>query len=167
MTKPLVGVAAVIALLALAFSIIAPAAADKRDRRLNFRLLDKNEDDEQNNTLVDVGAEGFTVGDYFVLGADPVFTPDGTRQVGVVTGDCLVVHIDAQTFATTLECDATFALDRGGSLTAEGPVSVSSSGEESGRLAITGGTNQFRTAGGQIDIRPVQGGLLFRFEVIL
>jgi hypothetical protein len=162
----MVGRAAIVASFVLAVSIITPAAADRTDEELKFSVLDKNADDPVNNTLIDVGTEGFSVGDYFVIGADAVFRPDGVREVGLVTGDCLVVQINAQTFAVALECDATFVL-QGRSLTVEGPVAVAPTGEESGRLAITGGTNRFKSASGEVELRAVEGGLLFSFHVLL
>lgn len=167
MSKRWAGFGAAVALLALVVSIIGPAAATKGDGRLTFTVIDRNSDDAQNVTLIDVGPAGFSIGDYFVLGADPVFNPEGTREVGVVTGDCLIVHVNAQTLVTTLECDATFAFSRKGSITVEGPVSVAQSGEESGRIAITGGTEQFKTAHGEVELAPTEGGLRFTFHVIL
>jgi Allene oxide cyclase len=167
MSKRLLSLAAAVALLTLVVGIIGPVAATKGDKTLTFAVVDKNSDDAQNVTLIDVGAAGFSIGDYFVLSADPVFNRQGTREVGVTTGDCLIVHTNAETVVTTLECDATFTFSQRGSLTVEGPVSVAQSGEESGRVAITGGTNQFKTAHGEVVLTPIEGGLLFTFHVIL
>jgi hypothetical protein len=53
------------------------------------RPLLKLTDDEEFSTDVDVGDEGFSVGDYFVLFYHPVFNRALTKQVGTAEGDCL------------------------------------------------------------------------------
>jgi hypothetical protein len=158
-------VGAVIALLGLALSIVSPAVSDVRYEKVEFTLTDKSSDDADNNFDVDVGDEGFGVGDYFVIGSDPLYNRAGNKQVGHTNGDCLLTELDEATFEVTFECDVTFVL-RKGSITAEGPFSgTETSG--SGNLAVTGGTGRYRTAHGEVHVTETDTGLSAQFGLLL
>jgi hypothetical protein len=86
MLKRLGVLGAVIALVALSVSMVAPAGAGDDDRtnrndKVTLRLAEKLTDDEEFSSDVDVGDEGFSVGDYFVLFDDPVFNRALTKQL--------------------------------------------------------------------------------------
>ena len=158
-------VAAVIALVGLALSIVLPAVSDVRYEKVEFRLTDKSSDDADNSFDVDVGDEGFGVGDYLVIGSDPLYNRAGTKQVGHTNGDCLLTELDEATFEVTFECDVTFVL-RNGSITAEGPFSGTETGG-SGNLAVTGGTGRYRTAHGEVHVTETDTGLTAEFGLLL
>jgi hypothetical protein len=111
------------------------------------------------------GDEGFGVGDYFVIGSDPLYNRAGTKQVGHTNGDCLLTELDEATFEVTFECDVTFVL-RNGSITAEGPFSGTETGG-SGNLAVTGGTGRYRTAHGEVHVTETDTGLTAEFGLLL
>jgi hypothetical protein len=170
------------AVLALVISVVVPATSDEKarqDRRVILRLAEVAADDEEAIIEVDVEDDGFpTVGDYVVFGGDPVYKRDRKTQVGVLRGDCLFVEVLSTT--VTLECDVSFNLRRG-LITVEGPVtfrptpSTEPSGEEPSELAVTGGTDAYKTAHGELKIhfseeigrRVGPGGALFTFRLIL
>lgn len=165
MIRKLGVVGAVFALMGLALSVEPPAVSDVRYEKVEFTLTDKSSDDADNNFDVDVGEEGFGVGDYFVIGSDPLYNRAGTKQVGHTNGDCLLTELDEATFEVTFECDVTFVL-RKGSITAEGPFSgTETSG--SGSLAVTGGTGRFRTAHGEVQVTGTNTGLTAEFALLL
>ncbi len=167
MTKRLGVFGAGVAVLALVVSMVAPATSDekaKRHRHVVLRLAEVAADDEQFITELDVDGNGFpTVGDLLVFGGDPVYKRDRVTQVGVLRGDCLFVEVVDET-TVTLECDGSFDLRRG-LITVEGPVTF---GEEPSELAVTGGTDAYKTAHGELEIDFSQEeGALFTFRLIL
>ncbi len=145
--------AAAIALLGLTISIISPASSDTRYQHRTLRLAEKFSDDRDD--FIDVGKEGESVGDYFVINRDPVFNASRTEKVGEVSGDCLFVRESA-------ECDVTFKL-RGGLITVEGPFIF----EETSRFAVTGGTGAYKTAHGTLTLTEGDEGLDFVFRLLL
>ena len=170
MTKRLGVAGAVVAMLALVISMVAPATSDekaKNDRRVVLRLAESAADDEEFISEIDVDDNGFpTVGDYIVLGGDPVFRRDRKTQVGVARGDCLFAEVVDQT-TVTLECDITFDL-RGGLITVEGPVTFAEDSQAVQEVAVTGGTDAYKTAHGELAVNIAQEeGFLFTFRLIL
>ncbi len=91
MLKKLAVVATVISLLGLTVSIISPAVSNSRYEERTIRLAEKISDDV--DSFVDVGDEGFSAGDYLVIGNDPVFNRARTTKRGTASGDCVVVAI--------------------------------------------------------------------------
>ena len=171
MTKRLGVAGAVVAVLALVISMVAPATSDekaKSDRRVVLRLAEVAADDEEFISEIDVDDNGFpTVGDYLVLSGDPVFKRDRKTQVGVIRGDCLFVEVVDQA-TVTLECDLTFDL-RGGLITVEGPATFAEEDFQAVQeVAVTGGTDAYKTAHGElaVNIAPEEG-FLFTFRLIL
>jgi hypothetical protein len=171
MTKRLGVFGAVVAVLALVVTMVAPATSDenaKNDRRVVLRLAESAADDEEFISEIDVDDDGFTtVGDYLVFSGEPVFRRDRETQVGVIRGDCLFVEVVGET-AVTLECDVTFDL-RGGLITVEGPVTFAEEDFEAVQeVAVTGGTDAYKTAHGELAVNIAQEeGFLYTFRLIL
>lgn len=166
MKKRLVALGAAAAVMALAVSIIAPAAADKRFEKRTLRLAEKVADDEQFETEIDVGDPGPSVGDYIVFEGEPVFNRALTREVGVFRGDCLFVQMVGEEEAT-IECDITFDLKQG-LITVEGPITFAEPFEAVQEVAITGGTDDFETAHGELQLDFSQEtGARFTFKLLL
>jgi hypothetical protein len=169
MAKRLAVVAAAVGVLALLVSVIGPAVAgngNDGDERVTLRLAEKAADDEQFSTDIDVGKQGFSVGDYIVLENEPVYNRALTKQVGTISGDGLFVSIKGQT--VTLEVDVTFDLE-GGLITVEGPITFSEQNlDPVQELAVTGGTNAYKTAHGELEIDLSDPeGFRFTFRLIL
>jgi hypothetical protein len=165
--KRLAVLGAAVAVLALTISMIAPASSDQRYDRVSFTVWDTTADDEQNNIDIDVGEEGFGVGDYFVLSKDPFFNRSLTRQLGYFTGDCMFVALNEQTFEATIECDVTVNFRNGSTITAEGPVTFTEEAVTETTFAVTGGTGRYETAHGEVDATFDEDGGEFDFELLL
>lgn len=103
--------------------------------------MEKLTDDEQFSTDVDVGDEGFSVGDSS-SSTTRSFNRALTKQVGAAEGACVAVDLDGPTF----ECDLTGLLP-GGLITVEGPFDLSAGEAE---WAVTGGTDKYKTAHGEL-----------------
>ena len=160
--------AAALGLLGLVIVMIAPVAADNRYDRVNFTVWDKAEDDEQTSIDVDVGEEGFGIGDYFVLSKDPFFNRSLTKQRGYFTGDCVFVAVNEETFEATVECDVTANFNNGSTITVEGPITFSEEAATlEATLAVTGGTGRYETAHGEVDVTFGDDGAEFDFELLL
>lgn len=167
MKRRLATATAAIAVVALAISIVAPAGADRRRlEERTLRLAEKAADDEQFETEIDVGDPGPSVGDYIVFEGEPVFNRALTRRVGVFRGDCLFVQMVGEEEAT-IECDITFDLNQG-LITVEGPITFAEPFEEVQEVAITGGTDAFKTAHGELQLDFSQErGVRFTFKLLL
>jgi hypothetical protein len=159
--------ASAVAVLALTVSLIAPAASDQRYDRVNFTVRDKASDDEQNNIDIDVGEQGFGVGDYFVLSKDPFFDRSLSKRLGYFTGDCLFVSVNEATFEATIECDVTVNFRNGSTITVEGPVTFTESAEAQSTFAVTGGTGRYETAHGEVHATFAEEGGTFRFRLLV
>jgi hypothetical protein len=163
MVKRLGVLGAVIAVVAVLVSMVAPAGAGDGNNgkdKVTLRLAEKLTDDEQFITDVDVGEDGFSVGDSLILFDDPVFNRALTKQVGTFEGDCVVVDVDGPTF----ECDLTAFLP-GGLLTVEGPFDFSAGEAE---WAVTGGTDKYKTAHGELHLDFSDGETNFlTFKLVL
>jgi hypothetical protein len=171
MTKRLGVAGAVVAMLALVISLVAPATSDekaKSDRRVVLRLAESAADDEEFISEIDVDDNGFpTVGDYLVFSGERVFKRDRKTQVGVIRGDCLFAEVVDQA-TVTLECDITFDL-KDGLITVEGPVTFAEEDFQAVQeVAVTGGTDAYKTAHGELAVNIAQEeGFFFTFRLIL
>jgi hypothetical protein len=159
MIKRLGVVALLLTVMALAFTALLPAGADKRFESVTLRLAEVAGDDDR--VFVDVGAEGVSVGDYFTL-FNPIYNRSLKKQVGQANGPCFVTVVDAGEVAV-VECDLTYDLP-GGNITVEGPFDLR---ETDNVFAITGGTDSFETAHGELEIVSTEAGLVFTFELLL
>jgi hypothetical protein len=115
--------------------------------------------DPQNETDLDLGATGPSIGDRFIFSAD-VFR--GDDRVGVAGGDCVTVRFRGtatQPQAFIDLCTASLSL-RQGQITAQALIDRLGGGPGPLALAITGGTGAYRTAHGQIETSgPNQAGI--------
>jgi hypothetical protein len=88
---------------------------------------------------------GFSVGDYFVF-TENLFDPQSHKLIGTDHPRCMVDF-------TAFVCDGTFTLNGRGQIAVEGSLTNSSN-----VLAVTGGTGDFLTAGGEAFIRDLPSG---------
>jgi allene oxide cyclase len=96
-----------------------------------------------NETLVDLGAKGDSVGDLLTF-ANPVYDADNKIQLGTAQGYCVRVIA-----GKSWECFWTLTL-KAGQITVEGPYS--DTGDSI--LVITGGTGRYAGAKGQLTLHP-------------
>src|SRR5918992_2349640 len=158
MAKRLAAVMAAVGSVALAVSLLAPAGADTNYSQVSFTVRERAADDV--DKTIDVGPNGFSYGDYFVIGPDPLFNASLSTRVGTSNGDCLVTVIRQQ--SPLLECDVTFTV-RGSHITVEGPFDFR---QERATLAVTGGTGRYRTAHGVVHVSSTRAGLRFAFDLL-
>jgi hypothetical protein len=118
------------------------AAADLHGRSV-IELYDQSTGE---NEFIDVGASGFSPGDYIVF-HDNLLTADRSQQVGDLDVTCMFLFDVAN-------CHGTATLKGRGKITFEG---TSPTSDRPFLLAITGGTREFQTARGQIRVAPVAG----------
>ncbi len=95
--------------------------------------------------LIDVGSRGFSPGDYFVF-EETLRDRDSGRVVGRTSVQCTVNF-------TTVMCRGTL------SFTGKGNVEVSGAVTEGGKdvIAVTGGTESYQNARGQLRVGAVSG----------
>jgi hypothetical protein len=165
MTTRLAALGAAVAFVALVVSMMVPAVAGSGDRRVTLRFAEDAADDEQFETDVDVGEAGFGVGDYTIIENEPFFNRALTKQVGTVSGDIVVAALEGET--ATLEIDLTFSLESG-LITVEGPISFAPDSDPVQEVAVTGGTDAYKTVHGEllIDARD-EAGLRVTFRLIV
>jgi hypothetical protein len=161
MARKLSVLAALVAVLALSFSILAPASSDTRYERKTIRLAERVDDDVE--YTIDVGEKGFSVGDYFVISGDRLYRPDRETRVGTANGDCMVVTLDPETERAEAECDITIDLP-GGDITVEGTLDFA---KKRVAVAVTGGTGHFKSAHGVLWVIQQEAGLKFVFKLLL
>lgn len=159
MIKRIGMVGAAVAALAVAIGSLAPAGADKRYESATLRFAEIAGDNDR--LLVDVGGPNVTVGDYFVF-FNPILNRSRTKRVGEATGDCLLLEVVGGGPAV-VECDLTYDLP-GGSITVKGVFDL---GRRRNEFAVTGGTDRYRTAHGELQLVQGERGLLFTFKLLL
>ncbi|WP_143219126.1 allene oxide cyclase barrel-like domain-containing protein [Actinokineospora bangkokensis] len=135
MEKTLLGLVAAGALICC-----VPSASAASGKQFVLQVL------QDKNTLVDVGAPGVGVGDYYVYAN--VLGRDG-RAVGTDGSSCLVTAVDQGKVTTS--CVLSVKLPEG-QLTAQ---SLWSTGEGVVEMAVTGGTGAYRGASGTLTCRDV------------
>ena len=99
-----------------------------------------------NETTVDLGAKGDSVGDMLTF-ANPVFDSANKTQVGTDQGYCVRIVV-----GKSWECIWTLIL-KDGQITVEGPFM--DAGDS--LFAVTGGTGKYNGAGGQMKLHPREG----------
>ena len=132
-------------LLAVAITALASATGRDSDHR-GVEVL-KLDFANVSVTEADLGREGFSQGDRITL-LDTLF--EGGERVGELGVDCVVVDLDGQTGATA-QCLATATLS-GGQITAQGLISFTDDPIQRFTLAVTGGTGDYRTVGGEVRV---------------
>jgi len=96
-----------------------------------------------NKTVTDLGAMGDSVGDLLTF-ANPVFEQTNQSQVGTDQGYCVRVEV-----GKAWECEWTLFVDKEGQISVSGPFFD----EKGSRLSVTGGTNAFENARGDMELR--------------
>lgn len=142
MGKWLGALGAAMALTALAVSAITPAlgssGGDNKDERIRVHSITTEEE------FVDVGAEGFSLGDEFVFSTNLRKGGEQVGRLGVVCTFTSLEHEEA-------ECVAT-AWFRGGQIAVQGLIA----GEpERFVLPITGGSGKYEGTEGEVHVRQV------------
>jgi hypothetical protein len=138
---------AALAAVVLAVALAALASATGRDSdhrgvevlKLQFKTVQIAEED--------LGEEGFSAGDRFTL-LDSLWI-DG-KKAGELGIDCVSVDLDGQT-GETAHCVATATLP-GGQITTQGLIAFTDQPVQRFSLAVTGGTGDYRTVGGEIRV---------------
>lgn len=111
-----------------------------------LRLLTRTVDSAD----LDLGTAGPSLGDQFV------FTDDVYKKgelVGADHGTCTVLRIEDTDF--TVQCVVTLVLDDKGQIAVQGAVTFTEDETAPFTLAITGGTDRFRDATGQVKVREI------------
>jgi hypothetical protein len=159
MVKRMGTLGAAVAAFAMAIGLLAPAGADKRYETVTLRFAEIAGDNDR--LLVDVDGPNVTVGDYFVF-FNPIFDRSLTKRVGRATGDCLLLEV-AEEAPAVVECDLTYDLP-GGTIAVKGVFDL---GRRRNEFAVTGGTDRYRTAHGELQLVQGEKGLLFTFKLLL
>jgi hypothetical protein len=147
--RRIIGVAIMALVLIAGVSVFSSANAGNNGSSKDggsFRLLTKTVDEAD----IDVGAPKESLGDYFVFTED-LFMKG--KRVGSDHGSCMATRIDAAEFS--LQCVVTLVLDGKGQITVQGAVTFSEASGSTFTLAITGGTDRFRGASGQVKVREI------------
>jgi hypothetical protein len=148
MLKRLGVVGAIIGVLGLSFSIISPASSDSRFEKKTIHLVSKQAEDDEFITRIDVGEKGVSVGDYGVVGGQPLYNPSLKKAVAEQRGTFVYLEVDEKGDLVATEDDLTIEF-RNGTLTAEGTDDFSKTVIT---FAVTGGTGAYETAHGELDI---------------
>ena len=128
---------------------VAAADGDRgKTLRLGAELLQEE--------FLDLGDTGPSLGDQLVF-SETLFK--GHRDVGQSGGVCSITHAVPPYDVLTLQCVVTLSLQRG-QITLQGLIEVQGEDDPGPfRLAITGGTGQYRGAGGEATFRERDTGL--------
>ena len=144
--RRIIGAAGTVLLLVTGLSAFSSASASSSDDdtiELVSKLVDSAE--------LDLGKTGFSLGDQSLF-TDDLYEDD--ELVGSDHGVCTVTRIDGSD--TTLQCVATLVLDDRGQITLQAAVTFSESDETpTFTVAITGGTDEFKDATGEAEIREI------------
>ncbi len=119
--------------------------AHDQSRVLKLRAIDVA------SQFIDLGAEGYSQGDQNVFTSD--LFAEG-RRVGYDGGTCTVVRVNDDG-SSVLQCLGTNRL-RGGQISVQGFVDISAEGAlQPFKLGITGGTQRYHKAHGQVVGNPI------------
>ena len=144
-------VGAVLAALIAVAAVLAPAAisGDGHGDHRGFKVIKLTSTVAQEADIDVAPLEQFNVGDGFAFSDDLWKHGD---KIGDDGGQCTVVRIDGT--VAVVNCVATFRLP-GGQIAVQGLINFDESTEEQPfTVAITGGTGEFATAHGEVDIAP-------------
>jgi hypothetical protein len=135
-------VGATIVLVALAVSAVTPAlgSSGDDDERQTMRVVSVTTEEE----FLDLGAEGFSLGDEFVFSSKLL---KGGNQVGHAGVVCTITSVERE----EAQCLAT-AWFRGGQITAQGLIAGEA---QTFVVPITGGSGKFEGAEGVVHSRQV------------
>lgn len=142
MGKRLGVLGAALALTALAVGVVSPAlgSGDDDDEKQVIRVVSITEEEE----FLDLGTEGFSLGDEFVFSSTLRKGGRDVGRAGVVCTTTSLEHEEAQCVATASFSD--------GQITAQGIIA----GEpETFVVPVTGGSGEFKGADGEVHVRQV------------
>jgi hypothetical protein len=111
-----------------------------------LRLLSRTVDSAD----LDLGAAGPSLGDQFVF-TDKLLMKG--KVVGSDHGFCTLLRLEGN--EATVQCVVTLVLNGKGQITVQGVAVFSENENPTFTLAITGGTDRFRNASGQLKVREV------------
>jgi hypothetical protein len=145
--RRIIGVAVVMA----AMAAVPSAASAKGDGSQLPKKLTVWTQSVQDSFL-DLGSPGFTVGDKDVF-SDDLSRTRGGDVIGSDGGECTVVRVDEVFYGFAFQCLVTFSLPRG-QITTQGLIEYTNGEpEDPATLAITGGTRRYKRARGQVKVR--------------
>ena len=110
--------------------------------------------------LLDLGDQGFTLGDQIAFSDDLLGKPNG-KPAGVDGGACTLTRVtDADAQTGTVQCQVTYSL-KGGQVTTQGLLTLTNGGFLGTQVAaITGGTGLYANARGESKLEFVRPGEL-------
>jgi hypothetical protein len=149
------GIAAIVAVV-LAVASVALASADSPERSADDDSVEviKLFATEVQSADIDLGAQGFSLGDQFVF-SDDLFRRKGGEKLGFDGVVCSVVRIDQQAQSTTVQCTFTASL-REGQIAGQGLLTFTEGqGPATNVLPITGGTGEFKNARGEVRVEEL------------
>ena len=110
-----------------------------------------------NEKVIDLARSGDTAGDLLVF-HNPIFNAANTEQVGNDQGECIRTSVGLGAW----ECHWTTTTRGRGSITVEGPFYDT----RDSKVAITGGTGDFRMVRGWLELSAAPGGYRFEFHLL-
>jgi hypothetical protein len=141
-------IAALVAIVALAVLVSAPAASASAGGK-KFKVL-RIVAEEKQSEFVDLGATGPSLGDMFVF-SERLYIR--RRQVGESGVVCFVTQAMPPYNVLTFKCEGALSL-RKGQITLQGLIEIQGEDDPGPfRVAITGGTGAYRCASGDAVIR--------------
>ena len=110
--------------------------------------------------LLDLGDQGFTLGDQIAFSDDLLSKPNG-KPAGLDGGACTLIRVtDADAQTGTVQCLITYSL-KGGQVTTQGLLTLTNGGFLGTQVAaITGGTGPYGDARGESTLEFVRPGEL-------
>jgi hypothetical protein len=133
-------VGAVTAVVALAIGALVPAAADDKGDRRTFRVVAITTE----QAFVDLGEEGFSLGDEFVFHDNLLKSGE---KVGHDGGICTVTSAEEGQF----QCEVTFWFKKG-QIAAQALIQPTEEFPERFILPITGGSGAYKGADGVVHV---------------
>ena len=107
--------------------------------------------------VIDLAGAGDSAGDLLVF-HNPIFNAANTEQVGNDQGECIRTSVALGAW----ECHWTTTIWGRGSITVEGPFYDT----RDSKVAITGGTRDFRMVRGWLELSAAPGGYRFEFHLL-
>jgi hypothetical protein len=143
MVKRLGVLGAVIGVLALATSVLMPAAAGGNDEGDTFRVVAITTEQE----FLDLGTTDFSLGDEFIFHDD--LRKDGDK-VGHDGGVCTATSVEEGPTGQA-QCVVTFWFEKG-QITTQGLAQPTGEFPERFTFPITGGSGKYAGTGGEVDV---------------
>jgi hypothetical protein len=149
--RRMIGIAVMALVLIAGISVFSSASAgdgDSSNDGQTFRLLAKTVQAAE----LDLGDTGLSLGDQFVF-TDDLFLKG--KLVGSDHGFCMITRVEEGAHQIAAECVVTAVLDGKGQITVQGVAVFQETATAPFTLAITGGTDRFRGASGQVKVREL------------